>query len=59
VVRPIAEDVEFIAHVPTLTLRLLNAVLGQVLAKEPPVPSPDLRTFPPNARNLPPTDDRV
>jgi hypothetical protein len=46
VVRPIVEDVEFIAHVPTLTLRLLNAVLGQVLAKEPPVPSPDLRTFP-------------
>jgi hypothetical protein len=29
--------VELIAHVPTLTLRLLNAVLAQVLAKEPPV----------------------
>jgi hypothetical protein len=58
-VRPVVEDVEFIAHVPTLTLRLPNAVLGQVLAKEPPVPSPDLRIFPPNARDLPPTDDRV
>jgi hypothetical protein len=36
-VRPGLEDVEFITHVPILALPLPNAVLGQVLAKEPPV----------------------